>query len=88
MIMPIVVAMGVLVRNEADEFTTLSLNMQGLPQRSEILEGTATSSPGCTAWTCLITTTRACSSTSAETDASGGSLHAMMLDMKRTFISR
>ena len=37
-IMPIVAVTGVLVRNEADKFTTLSLTAQGLPQRSEILD--------------------------------------------------
>jgi membrane peptidoglycan carboxypeptidase len=38
MIIPIVAATGVLVRNEADKFTTLSLTSQALPQRSEILD--------------------------------------------------
>jgi membrane peptidoglycan carboxypeptidase len=38
MIMPIVAATGVLVRNEADKFTTLSLTTASLPQRSEILD--------------------------------------------------
>jgi membrane peptidoglycan carboxypeptidase len=38
LIMPIVAATGVLVRNEADKFTTLSLSTQTLPQRSEILD--------------------------------------------------
>ncbi len=38
MVLPVVAATGVLVRNEADKFTTLSLNAQGLPQRSEILD--------------------------------------------------
>jgi membrane peptidoglycan carboxypeptidase len=38
MVIPIVAATGVLVRNQADKFTTLSLNTQGLPQRSEILD--------------------------------------------------
>ena len=38
MIMPFVAATGVLVRNEADKFTTLSLTAAGLPQRSEILD--------------------------------------------------
>jgi membrane peptidoglycan carboxypeptidase len=38
MVVPVVAATGVLVRNEADKFTTLSLNTQGLPQRSEILD--------------------------------------------------
>jgi membrane peptidoglycan carboxypeptidase len=35
---PFVAVTGVLVRNEADRFTTLSLDAQGLPQRSEILD--------------------------------------------------
>ena len=38
MVIPVVAATGVLVRNEADKFTTLSLNTTGLPQRSEILD--------------------------------------------------
>ena len=38
MIMPIVAATGVLVRNEADKFTTLSLTASSLPQRSEIFD--------------------------------------------------
>src|ERR1700729_1707426 len=38
MVVPVVAATGVLVRNQADKFTTLSLNTQGLPQRSEILD--------------------------------------------------
>jgi membrane peptidoglycan carboxypeptidase len=38
MVLPIVAASGVLVRNQADKFTTLSLTNQGLPQRSEILD--------------------------------------------------
>ncbi|MDQ2813512.1 MAG: penicillin-binding protein [Actinomycetota bacterium] len=38
MVVPIVATTGVLVRNEADKFTTLSLSPQGLPQRSEILD--------------------------------------------------
>ncbi len=38
MVIPIVATTGVLVRNEADKFTTLSLSAQGLPQRSEILD--------------------------------------------------
>ena len=37
-VVPIVAATGVLVRNEADKFTEVSLNAQGLPQRSEILD--------------------------------------------------
>src|SRR5256885_882791 len=38
MVIPVVAATGVLVRNQADKFTTLSLETQGLPQRSEILD--------------------------------------------------
>ncbi|HEX2822611.1 MAG TPA: transglycosylase domain-containing protein, partial [Streptosporangiaceae bacterium] len=38
MVLPVVAATGVLVRNEANKFTTLSLTAQGLPQRSEILD--------------------------------------------------
>ena len=38
MVIPIVAATGVLVRNEADKFTTLSLTAEALPQRSEILD--------------------------------------------------
>ncbi len=38
MVLPVVAATGVLVRNEAGKFTTLSLTAQGLPQRSEILD--------------------------------------------------
>jgi membrane peptidoglycan carboxypeptidase len=38
MVLPVVAATGVLVRNQADKFTTLSLTTQGLPQRSEILD--------------------------------------------------
>src|ERR1017187_1149768 len=38
MVVPIVATTGVLVRNEANKFTTLSLSAQGLPQRSEILD--------------------------------------------------
>jgi membrane peptidoglycan carboxypeptidase len=38
MVIPVVAATGVLVRNQADKFTTLSLNTQGLPQRSQILD--------------------------------------------------
>ena len=38
MVLPVVAATGVLVRNQADKFTTLSLTAQGLPQRSEILD--------------------------------------------------
>src|SRR5215469_4453742 len=38
MVIPVVAATGVLVRNQADKFTTLSLNTTGLPQRSQILD--------------------------------------------------
>ena len=38
MIIPIVAATGVLVRNEANKFTTLSPTAASLPQRSEILD--------------------------------------------------
>jgi membrane peptidoglycan carboxypeptidase len=38
LVVPVVAATGVLVRNEADKFTTLSLSAQGLPQRSEIFD--------------------------------------------------
>jgi membrane peptidoglycan carboxypeptidase len=38
LVIPIVAATGVLVRNEADKFTSLSLTAEGLPQRSEILD--------------------------------------------------
>src|SRR4029077_18644860 len=38
MVIPIVAATGVLVRNEADKFTTLSLTAASLPQRSEVLD--------------------------------------------------
>ncbi len=38
MVLPVVAVTGVLVRNEAGKFTTLSLDTQGLPQRSEILD--------------------------------------------------
>ena len=38
MVVPVVAATGVLVRNEANKFTTLSLAAQGLPQRSEIFD--------------------------------------------------
>ncbi len=38
MVIPVVAATGVLIRNQADKFTTLSLSAQGLPQRSEILD--------------------------------------------------
>src|SRR6201987_6028720 len=38
MVIPVVAATGVLVRNQADKFTNLSLNTDGLPQRSQILD--------------------------------------------------
>jgi membrane peptidoglycan carboxypeptidase len=38
MVLPVVAATGILVRNQADKFTTLSLTASGLPQRSEILD--------------------------------------------------
>ena len=38
MVIPVVAATGVLVRNQADKFTTISLDSSGLPQRSEILD--------------------------------------------------
>ena len=38
LVVPIVATTGVLVRNEANKFTTLSLTTQTLPQRSEILD--------------------------------------------------
>jgi membrane peptidoglycan carboxypeptidase len=38
MIVPVVAATGILVRNTADKFTTLTLSASGLPQRSEILD--------------------------------------------------
>src|ERR1700730_5477478 len=38
MVIPVVAATGVLVRNQADKFTTLSMNSAGLPQRSQILD--------------------------------------------------
>ena len=38
MVIPVVAVTGVLVRNEADKFTTLSLSSAGLPQRSQILD--------------------------------------------------
>lgn len=38
MVIPVVAATGVLVRNQADKFTGVSLDTQGLPQRSEILD--------------------------------------------------
>ena len=38
MAIPLVATSGVLVRNEADKFTSITLDPQGLPQRSEILD--------------------------------------------------
>ncbi|HEY3652142.1 MAG TPA: transglycosylase domain-containing protein [Streptosporangiaceae bacterium] len=38
MVIPVVAATGVLVRNEADKFTTISLSSAGLPQRSQIMD--------------------------------------------------
>jgi membrane peptidoglycan carboxypeptidase len=38
MVLPVIATTGILLRNEADKFTTLSLDTQGLPQRSEILD--------------------------------------------------
>jgi len=38
MVVPVVAATGVLVRNEANKFTTLTVSAQGLPQRSEIFD--------------------------------------------------
>jgi membrane peptidoglycan carboxypeptidase len=38
MIVPVVAATGILVRNTADKFTTISLSASGLPQRSQILD--------------------------------------------------
>jgi membrane peptidoglycan carboxypeptidase len=38
LVVPIVAAGGVVIRNQADKFTTLSLSASGLPQRSEILD--------------------------------------------------
>src|SRR5215470_8873111 len=38
MVIPVVAATGVLIRNQADKFTTLSLNTGGLPERSQILD--------------------------------------------------
>ena len=37
MVIPVVAATGILVRNQADKFTTISLSATGLPQRSEIM---------------------------------------------------
>ena len=38
MIVPVIAATGILVRNTADKFTTISLTASGLPQRSQILD--------------------------------------------------
>ena len=38
MVVPVVAVTGVLVRNQADKFTAVTLSAQGLPQRSEILD--------------------------------------------------
>ena len=38
MVVPVVAVTGVLVRNEANKFTAVTLSAQGLPQRSEILD--------------------------------------------------
>lgn len=38
LIVPVVAATGILVRNTADKFTTVSLSAAGLPQRSEIMD--------------------------------------------------
>ncbi|MBV9207458.1 MAG: penicillin-binding protein [Actinobacteria bacterium] len=38
MVLPVMAATGVLVRNEADKFTTLTLGAHVLPQRSQILD--------------------------------------------------
>jgi membrane peptidoglycan carboxypeptidase len=38
MVLPVVAATGILVRNTADKFTTLSVNTQTLPQRSAIYD--------------------------------------------------
>jgi membrane peptidoglycan carboxypeptidase len=38
MVVPVVAATGVLVRNTANKFTTVQLSASGLPQRSEILD--------------------------------------------------
>src|SRR6516225_10108551 len=38
MVIPVVAATGVLVRNQADKFTNLTLNAGGLPQRSQIFD--------------------------------------------------
>ena len=38
MVLPVVAATGIAVRNTADKFTTLSLNASSLPQRSAIYD--------------------------------------------------
>jgi membrane peptidoglycan carboxypeptidase len=38
MVLPVVAATGILVRNTSDKFTTLALNTSSLPQRSEIYD--------------------------------------------------
>ena len=38
MVLPVVAATGILVRNTSDKFTTLSLDASSLPQRSEIFD--------------------------------------------------
>src|SRR5947209_7260336 len=38
MVLPVVAATGILVRNTADKFTTLSVNSSSLPQRSAIYD--------------------------------------------------
>ena len=38
MVLPVVAATGILVRNTSDKFTTLSLSASTLPQRSEIFD--------------------------------------------------
>jgi membrane peptidoglycan carboxypeptidase len=38
MVLPVVAATGILVRNTSDKFTTLAINPSGLPQRSEIYD--------------------------------------------------
>jgi membrane peptidoglycan carboxypeptidase len=38
MALPVVAASGILVRNSADKFTTLSINASSLPQRSEVYD--------------------------------------------------
>ena len=38
MVLPVVAATGILVRNTADKFTTLSVDASSLPQRSAIYD--------------------------------------------------